>query len=244
MKCILLCAGYVEGYEKSGIPIPRSLLNITDKQTILDYSIDKIMDISIIDEIIIVTNSRYEKVLREWLMARSFVKKIKIINDTTNNENEMLGAIGDILYVINYENINDDLLVVFGDNLFDFSLEKFAKICMEKNQIIIGGSEEDDITVLSRLGVIEMNENQIVTDFEEKPLYPKGNIKSYGIYAFPRRVLPYFEMYLEEGNKAETPGYFIKYLYKQEPIYVHCCKGNWFDIQTKDDLEKARKIIL
>lgn len=243
MKCIILSAGYPGSFGTQEKEIPRSLLKISEEKTILDQIISKVFPLKDVDKIFIATNNRYFDALSTWKTERSFQKEVTIINDTTNNSNEMLGAMGDIEYTINYENIEDDVLVILGDNVFDFSLEPLVRNFSQKRKPYIGIMEELEKSFLSTVGIIERDVEGKVTGFEEKPRDPKTNIKSLGIYLFPKEVLPWIRVYLEEGNRVETPGYFIKYLYKKESIYTYAFTGNWFDINTPKELEKAKNIL-
>lgn len=243
MKCIILSAGYPGNTFPQEKEIPRSLLKISEDKTILDQIISVVSPLKDVDKIIVSTNNRYYETLSTWKKGKKFEKEVTIINDTTNNSNEMLGAMGDIEYTINYENIEDDGLIILGDNVFDFSLERFLDAFKEKRKAYIGIMEEEEKRFLSSVGIIERDEEGRVIDFEEKPKDPKTNIKSLGIYLLPKEVLPWIRVYLEEGNRVETPGYFIKYLYKKEPIYTYAFTGNWFDVNTPNELEKAKTVL-
>lgn len=238
MKCIILCAGYSDERLEMQNGIPTCLLKITDQKTILDFIIEKVICLKWIDQIFITTNHEYYSALVSWKKIRN--NDCIIINDTIDNKNDRLGAVGDIAYTINYQNINDDVLVIFGDNLFDFSLEDFINQFEKNRNTLIAGQIEENKEILSHCGVIKINQQNEVMKFEEKPAIPKGNIKSLGIYAFPLHVLPHIKFYLEEGNRAETPGYFIHYLMNKEKIDMSILNGHWFDIYTNDVLKQAR----
>lgn len=241
MKCIILSAGYTG--EDFGIDtsIPRTLLPIQGDKTIMDFIIENVSSLKDVDQIFVTTNNRFYEALSRWKENRKFEKEVKIINDTTNNNNEMLGAVGDIEYTINYEDIDDDLLIILGDNLFSFTLEDFIQKFYRHKSTIIGVQEENDKAALTSVGIVEVDDKNRVIGFEEKPRDPKTNMKSLGIYLFPKEILPSIQMYLEEGNRPETPGYFIKYLHTKQKIYAHSFKGNWFDINTEKELSKAKE---
>lgn len=243
MKCIILSAGYRGDSFDISADTPRTLLEITEESTILDAIIEKVSEIKDVDKIFITTNNRYYEKLSTWKKSQSFEKAVELINDTTNNSNEMLGAMGDIEYTINYESIEDDVLVILGDNVFDFSLKPLISSFHKDRNSYIGVMRESEKELLSSVGIIERDEKHKVIGFEEKPVNPKTDVKSLGIYLFPKEILPWIRVYLEEGNLVETPGYFIKYLYKRNPIYAFEFTGNWFDINTPKELSKARYIL-
>lgn len=242
MKCIILCAGYTEVDFKEDEQLPKALFTITNNRTILDYTVEKIEKETVIDEIIIATNNRYVEKVRQWKENHVFSTPITIINDTTNNSNEMLGAVGDIAYTINYMDIKEDLMVVFGDNLFDFSLDTLINNFKEDKTVLIAGQSLHNSDIASNLGVMEVSEDNRLLRFEEKVSSPIGRIKSLGIYLFKGEILPYVGKYLSEGNLTEAPGYFIRYLHDNKiPIYVNQCNSRWFSIRCLEDLKRARE---
>ena len=66
--------------------------------------------------------AKFKEEFLEWSKNLKSSKKIKIINDLTNSNETRLGAIGDIDFAVRNEKIDDDILVIAGDNLFEFSL--------------------------------------------------------------------------------------------------------------------------
>lgn len=90
------------------------------------------MNVSEIDEIIIVSNDKFAQQFEEWIETANYDTKFTVVNDSTSSNETRLGAIGDIQFVIDEENIWDDLMISAGDNLFDFSLADFAKFAKKK----------------------------------------------------------------------------------------------------------------
>ncbi len=236
MKCILLCAGYSMDENLKLKETASSLVEIHGKP-LLNYTIENLENIDELNEILIVTNGIYYQKFLEWKDKYSFHKKIKIINDNTTSSEAKLGAIGDIRYTINLENIDEDILVLAGDIFFDFSFRHFVKFYHEKNTSVIAGMpslEQDD---LSRYGVIEEKDG-LVIGMEEKSLDPKGTMISLAAYIYPRDVLRDFEYYLSEGNKTTYPGYFVEYLYNIKPVYVYEIIGNYYDVKSLHSIQK------
>jgi len=105
---------------------PKPLLNVGDK-SILEHIVDKLQETEKVDEIFIVTNHKFYPMFNEWLNDYNSKKKIKIINDGTLSNEDRLGAIGDLNFVLNEEKIDDDILMIAGDNLFGFDLDAFCE---------------------------------------------------------------------------------------------------------------------
>ncbi len=216
-----------------------SLLMIHNKP-LINYTIEALKSIDMIDEIFVVTNGLYYPKFQLWQEHYSFQKKVTVINDNTTSSDAKLGAIGDIRYTINTENIEEDILVLAGDAYFDFSLADFVRYYQEKGTAVIAGktsSSEDD---LSRYGIIEA-ENSRVVGMQEKPIDPVGNVISLAAYIYPKEVLRDFEYYLSEGNKTTYPGYFVEYLYKIKTVYVYEIIGNYYDTKSPKAIERLEQ---
>lgn len=242
MKCILLCAGYSMD-ENLKLKETASSLTLINGKPLINYTIEQIEKIEIIDDIYVVTNGIYYSKFVDWFNDNQFGKRVKVINDNTSSSDAKLGAIGDIRYTINCENINDDILVLAGDVYFDFSLIDFVNQYEMKNEPLIAGMYVDDKNILSKSGVLEI-ENGIITHMQEKPLEPKGNIVSLAAYIYPRNVLRAIDDYLSEGNKTTYPGYLIEYLYKIMNVNVYLIDGKFYDVKTFESIKLlAEKLI-
>ena len=158
MKCILLCAGYATRLYPLTENFPKSLLEIESGKPLLNYTINEINQLKEIDEIFLVTNERFYQYFEEWAESLNNPKPIFIINDHTTSNDDRLGAIGDIQYTINVKNISDDIMIILGDNLFDFHLKEVMNFYYEKNAPVVGSQYEKDQDLLTRLGVIEADE--------------------------------------------------------------------------------------
>lgn len=241
MKCILLCAGYATRLFPLTENFPKALLEIGGRP-LLDYILDEVNEIDEIDEIYVITNNRYASHFEKWAYDKKNIKPIKVFNDHTMTNDDRLGAVGDIRYTIDKANLNDDMLIVAGDNLFEFSLKNMVNLFHEKNAPVVGGQVEENRELLTRLGVLEADENGMVIGMEEKPADPKGNIKSAAIYLYPKETIKLFDEYLEEGNNPDAPGYFLNYLYKKTPVYVNCFEERWYDVGTHETLKEVNEI--
>lgn len=219
MKCIVLCAGYNENeYPKA--------LNIINGKCNLDNIIDNINCISEIDTIYVVTNGKnYNKFLDWEKNYRS--DKVKIINDNTTSPNAKLGAIGDIKYTLNYENIDDDLFIVAGDAVYDFSFKELYTEYLNKKSAVVAVKKFNDEIDLRQYGIINFDNNNKVTYMKEKVTEPIGIYMALALYIFPKETIRIFDYYLSEGNRTTSPGYFLEYLYNTMPVFAYQIKGNY-----------------
>jgi glucose-1-phosphate thymidylyltransferase len=242
MKCILLCAGYATRLFPITENFPKALLEIEEEKPLLNYIVDEVNKIKDIDEMYLVTNDRYSSHFENWVRGIKSVKPISILNDGTISNDDRLGAIGDIHYVIKQKKIEDDLLIICGDNLFEYNLNDMVDYFKQKKSVIISGKVLDDRNELKRFGVIVADENNKVTDLEEKPEDPKGNIVSFGIYIYPKESLRLIDQYLDEKRNPDAPGRLVTYIHKLFPTYVHKFQGAWYDVGTHESLDEVRKI--
>ena len=228
MKAIILCAGYATRLHPLTLDCPKHLLEINNKP-ILEFIYDKINKISCIDEIIIVTNNKFYSHFKDW--ADLVDKNIQVINDNTNNNDERLGGIGDLHFVINKTKINDDLLIILGDNFFEFDLKKFVDFAIKIKEVVLGGYEIGDLEEAKRFGVLKLNEDgRTLVDFQEKPENPSSSLISTGIYFFPKKEIKLIQDYMRTNENKDGPGYLIKYLYPRQNVFVYVFKEPWYDI--------------
>lgn len=241
MKCILLCAGYSMDENLKEKEIASSLVEIK-KKPLINYTIESLEEIEEIDEIFVITNGLYYPKFVEWENNYSFSKQIKVINDNTTSSEAKLGAIGDIRYTINSENINEDILVLAGDIYFDFSIKHFVKKYHDNKASTIACMTSLNQSDLSKYGVVEEKDG-LVIGMQEKPQNPKGNLISLAAYIYPREVLRDFEYYLSEGNKTTYPGYFVEYLYNIKPVYIYEIVGNYYDVKSLHSIQTLEQLL-
>jgi len=241
MKCIILAAGYATRLYPLTKDKPKPLLEVAGKP-ILQHILEKVEQVSAVDKIYIVTNDKFYNVFHDWVSWYNCEKYIEVINDyTTSNENR-LGAIADIQFVIDKTGINDDLMVLAGDNLFDFELTCFYEFYKSVDADCITTHEINDIGKLKKTGVIEIDSDGKVISFEEKPQNPKSNLAVPPFYIYKRSTLPLIKEYLDEGNDHDAPGNFIPWLIKHNDVYAYMFEGMRYDIGTLESYREVQQI--
>lgn len=241
MKCILLAAGYATRLYPLTKDKPKSLLDVAGK-TILEHILQKVERVSEIDEIVIVTNDRFYQLFQDWVKQYVSSKTIKVLNDYTTNNDNRLGAVADIQYVIAEEHINDDVLVMAGDNLFDFELADFVSFFHQRHADCITVHELEDLDALRRTGVATVDSQGKVLHFEEKPQVPRSNLAVPPFYIYKKESLPLFRQYLEEGNNPDAPGHFIPWLITRTVVYAYSFSGHRYDVGTHDSYREVQEI--
>ena len=239
MKAIILAAGYATRLYPLTKNQPKPLLEVAGKP-ILDYTVEKIEQVNEVAEIIIVTNNKFASHFEEWSKNSNYSKRITVVNDQTLSNEDRLGAIGDIQYVIEQEGIQDDLMILAGDSLFEFALTDFANYFEAAATDIIAAYPEE-LEQRQRGGSVDINSKGEVVDFKEKVENP-GQYSVPAFYIFRNDTLPLLKTYLDEGNNPDAPGHFIPYLIKQKPVHAYIFEGYRYDIGTLDSYERAQKI--
>ncbi len=240
MKCIILCAGYATRLYPLTLNKPKALLPLKEK-LLLDHIVEKIEEIKDINEIFVVTNDKFYENFVDWKESREFSKKIVIINDNTKENGARLGGIGDLWFVIEKENIKEDLFVIAGDNLFDFNLNGFVNFFKEKKKKnTIGLYDIKDLSKASNFGILEINKDNKITSFEEKPEHPKSSLVSTALYLYTKEELKKIEEYMKTDNSKEGPGYLIPYFMNFQDVNGYVFNGKWWDVGSKEIYEEIK----
>ena len=239
MDAIILAAGYATRLYPLTENTPKPLLNVAGKP-IIEHIIKKLEQITHINKIYIVTNDKFEQYFRKWLGNFDAEKPIEIINDGTKSNQDRLGAIGDINHAIDSKNLDNDIIVVAGDNLFELSLMDVANFFKKKKSNVIVLYDVKDTELAKHYGIVEVN-NNIIVNFEEKPLNPKSTLASTGIYLFPKKTISLIKKYIDQGNNPDKTGSFIEWLHKRDVVYSYVSDKKWYDIGSIEQLEKANK---
>ena len=241
MKAILTCAGYASRLWPLTKETPKPLLKVKDRP-IIEHIIDKVLEIPDVDSIYIVTNDKFAKNFEDWAKTASFSVPVRILNDGTTNNDDRLGQVGDIKFVLESEQIDDDIIVVAGDNLFNFSLLDAYRYFRQHGIILNPLWESKSYKAARESGSVVLNSSDnSFLEFMEKAISPKSTLLSLGIYFFPSSKLGMIEKYVAEGNNADKMGYFMTWLMQHETIYGHIYFDKWFDIGWIESLEEARQ---
>ena len=243
MKLIVLAAGYATRLYPLTLNQPKPLLPVAGKP-MMEHVLDNLMPIDEIDEIYIVTNAKFVRHFSAWAdeyKTGHKLRPIRIIDDGSTDDSNKLGAIGDTNLVIEEARIDQDIIVVGGDNLFSQSLERFGDYCRERQAPVTGVYDVGDLNEIKKYNAIEIDHDDRITFFEEKPAAPKSTLTGIALYYYPQSVLPLIKQYIAEGNNPDQPGRLVQWLYPRTPFYVWRIPGIWFDVGSKETLEEANR---
>ncbi len=238
MKALILAAGYATRLYPLTEDRPKPLLSIAEKP-ILEYIMEKLERIKEIDAIYLVTNQKFILKFKNWFANFQMKKRIKILNDGSMCDDDKMGAIGDISFVLEKEKFDDDLLIIAGDNLFELDLSRFIQFFEEKKAPCIALYDIGNKERARKYGVVAMDENQRIINFEEKPTLPPSTLIATCLYLFPQKNLSLISTYLKEKRSSDAPGFYIQWLAKREEVYGFVFKEKWYDIGSLESLEEA-----
>lgn len=244
MKVILLAAGYATRLYPLTLTQPKPLLPVAGKPMI-DYVLDNLAPIDGVDHVYVVTNRKFADHFQKWADEYRGGKgriRFTIVNDGSTDDTNKLGAIGDLHLVLTKESVDDDVIVVAGDNLFSESLGEYGRCCREKNAPVLGVYDVGSLEEVKKYAMVNVDADSRITSFEEKPARPTSTLIGIALYYYPRAVLPLIRQYIAEGNNPDQPGRLVQWLYTRVPFYTWTVPGIWYDIGSKETLEEANRI--
>lgn len=237
MKALILAAGYATRLYPLTLDRPKALLPVGGKP-MLDHLMEQLEQVEGLDEVYVVTNSKFAEAFHEWAAGRSGLP-VRIIDDGTVDDDSKLGAIGDLDLTIREAELDDDLIVLAGDNLFSETIAPFPVFALGKGGPALGVYDVGDLDTIRRYSVIELDEDDRVTRLEEKPERPRSTLAGIALYFYPRSALRYVREYLEDGNNPDQPGRLVQWLYPRTAVYGWRVPGRWFDVGSKETLAEA-----
>jgi glucose-1-phosphate thymidylyltransferase len=244
MKVIILAAGYATRLYPLTLTRPKPLLEVAGKPMI-DYVLENLETIEGIDHVYVVTNARFAGQFQAWADARYRLQprfNFTVVNDGSTDDSNKLGAIGDLHFVLERERLDDDLIVVAGDNLFSDALTDFGRYCREKQAPVLAVYDVGNLDEIRKYNAISIDAERRITFFEEKPKTPASTVTGIALYYYPRHMLAMIRQYVAEGNNTDQPGRLVQWLYPRVPFYTWSVPGLWFDIGSKETLEEANRI--
>jgi glucose-1-phosphate thymidylyltransferase len=235
----VLAAGYATRLRPLTDSISKMLLPLAGRP-LLDYLLDRIEAVDEVDAIHVVTNARFARDFGAWASQHSGLRPIAVWNDGTASNEDRLGAIGDIRFTIEQAGLErEDLLVVAGDNLIEYDLGAFVAFWQAKGGSAIAVHHVPDRELIKSYGVVELDADERVVSFEEKPAEPRSDLAATAAYLYPPAHTALIPQYLAEGNPPDQPGHFPAWLHTRAPVYGYRFEGRWLDIGDAGQLLEA-----
>ena len=238
MKCLILAAGYATRLYPLTENFPKPLLTVGEK-TILDWLVDDIDGAGLVDEFVVISNHKYAHHFDTWAAKKA--QKITVVDDGTDSNETRLGAVKDIQFAIDQLQLDDDMLVIAGDNVLDFSLTRFVRYAKEKNTSCIMRYFEAAQKKLSKCGVVEIDENDRILSMEEKPAAPKSNWCCPPFYYYTKADARLVEKGIASGCGTDAPGSYIAWLCTQTVVHAMEMPGSRYDIGNLESYNKIKE---
>jgi glucose-1-phosphate adenylyltransferase len=153
-----------------------------------------------------------------------------------------------------YQNINyieqydpDYVLVLSGDHIYKMDYRKMLDYHMMKQADVTISVIEVPWSEASRFGIMNTNEQMEIIEFEEKPVNPKNNLASMGIYIFNWPLLKeYLQMDNANPHSSHDFGKDVIPLLLREKkrLVAYPFKGYWKDVGTVKSLWEANMDLL
>lgn len=237
MKCLILAAGYATRLYPLTENFPKPLLAVGEK-TILDWLVDDIDTANIVDEYIVISNHKYADHFEDW--AKTKRQKITVLDDGTDTNETRLGAVKDIQFAIERLNLDDDMIVIAGDNVLDFSLTKFIMYAKEKQASCVMRYYEPEDKKLLKSGVVVIDENDKILNMTEKSPTPESHWCCPPFYYYAREDAKLVQKGIDSGCGTDAPGSYIAWLCKQTTVYAMEMPGKRYDIGNLESYENVK----
>lgn len=238
MKCLILAAGYATRLYPLTENFPKPLLKVGEK-TILDWLVDDIDRAGLVDAYVVISNHKYAHHFDTWAATKS--QKITVVDDGTSANETRLGAVKDIQFAIDKLGLDDELLVIAGDNVLDFSLTKFVYYAKEKNTSCVMRYYEADAKKLTKSGVVQIDENDKLLGMEEKPAQPKSPWCCPPFYFYTKEDAKRIQAGIDAGCGTDAPGSYIAWLCKQTVVHAMEMPGKRYDVGNLQSYEQVQK---
>jgi glucose-1-phosphate thymidylyltransferase len=244
MKVIILAAGYATRLYPLTRTRPKPLLPVAGKPMV-EYVLDNLAPIGGIDRIYVVTNARFAGQFQQWsehYRATRAQLNFTVVNDGSTDDSNKLGAIGDVHFVLQTQGVDDDVIVVAGDNLFSEKLGAFGEFCRRRQAPVLALYDVGNLEEIRKYNSITVDGDGRITFFEEKPEHPTSTLTGIALYYYPRSSLALIRQYVAEKNNPDQPGRLVQWMYSRIPFYTWTVPGLWYDIGSRETLEEANRI--
>ena len=238
MKCLILAAGYATRLYPLTENFPKPLLSIGDK-TILDWLIDDIRTDGSVDEFIVITNHRFAPQFAAW--AATHTIPITIVDDGTSTNETRLGAVCDVRFAIDELQLDDDLFIIAGDNVLDFSLTSFIRYAEKKGTSCAMRYYEPDADKLHKFGISEIGEDERLLSLEEKPLQPKSHWCTPPFYYYTKADAARIKDAIADGCGTDAPGSLVAWMCRHSVMYSMEMPGSRYDIGNLESYQRVQE---
>ena len=237
MKCLILAAGYATRLYPLTENFPKPLLEVGGK-TILDWLVEDMDTTGLIDEYVVISNHKFAHHFETWAATRP--QKITVVDDGTSTNETRLGAVKDIQFAIDQLKLDDDMLVIAGDNVLDFSLTKFIDYARSKQASCTMRYYEADEKKLLKSGVVTVDESDKILNMTEKSPTPETHWVSPAFYYYTKEDAKLVQTGIDSGCGVDAPGSFIAWLSQKTAVYAMQMPGDRYDVGNLESYQTIK----
>lgn len=237
MKLIILAAGFSTRLEPRTLTVPKQLLPI-GKRKLIDLLVDTFKPVlDQFSEVILVTNQKYYQLFFDW--ARRSDYPVQVISDGVVSKESKLGAVGDLLFALDQDKVEDDIFVCGGADfvLTDVIFKEAIRLFYETNQSVLLVHPEMDIEAIKAGSCVEVDKSGQVTRFEEKPDQPFSDL-----YGLPYYIIKKDDLNQLKGipkDKWDNAGQIASQLVAKSQVKSFSYTGPILHITTEEDYQAA-----
>lgn len=229
MKTVVLAAGYATRLYPLTENFPKPLLPVQGKP-ILDWLADDVAQADGSAEFVVVSNHRFAPHFRQWAAGRR--EPVTVVDDGTETNEGRLGAVCDLELAIRQLSIDEDLFVMAGDNLLDFSLSAFFRYAERRRTSCVMRFYQPDEAKLRKAGVVTVDGEGRILRMTEKSPSPESHWVCPPFYYLLRADACRVGEAVAEGCGTDAPGSFLAWLAARVPVHAMEMPGRRYDIGT------------
>lgn len=240
MVCIVLAAGYATRLYPLTENFPKPLLEVKGKP-ILDWLLDDIDTSGAISRYVVISNHRYFRYFAAWADGKRLAAPVMVLDDGSISNENRLGAVKDIQFAIDSLALKEDLLIIAGDNLLDFSLVSFICYAQVKNASCVFRYDEPDPDRIRRAAAMEIDKDDLILRMQEKPEHPFSRWCCPPFYVYNRHDLPLIANAIQSGCGTDAPGSLAAWMSARTQVYAMLMPGKRYDIGNLENYEKVKR---
>jgi len=238
MNVIVLAGGFARRMWPLTREHPKHLLEVGGRP-MLDYVLDKVFQMDRLSKVYLSTNFKFKEKFEDFLEHSKFGDRVDLFIEDSRAEEEKLGSIGALELLIREKGITGELLIIGGDNLFEFSLKDMLDHGHGKGGDVVAVYDVGSLEMARKYGIVELDQDDRITDFLEKPKSPPSTLAATACYLLTPSTVERVGEYIKNGGNPDAMGHFISWLHTRQKVFAYSFRGRWFDIGSFESLKEA-----
>lgn len=241
LRAVFLAAGFATRLYPLTEKQAKPLLEVGGKP-MLTRIVDQVVRTGSVLDGVVVANGKFHEHFVQWERGARAPLPLQLVNDGAMTNDTRLGAIRDLqlgLGSCEAQPRPDGYLVLACDNLFSFDLSQLVERFQASGngQLIV--RQVPSPVPPGRYSEVLLDGHK-VERFREKPQDPESDLSAIAVYVLPPELPELVAEYLASDNNPDAPGHFLAWLSNKMPLEATRLTGNWLDIGSVEDLERAQ----